>query len=176
MRHLKQRRDELAARLYTTENRIYGHVFLVPGRSTADLLNMDQNKFISVTGAKLFTAGISHPPRKDELLGQVQFLKLNRDNVLWVLGGRSTDASTATQKELKISLLFPSCLLAGVVRVPASQRLTDLLYTANAFVSLYKVQVFPYDGKTPFSKLTQETTYEFATVNIQKTISVVEIG
>lgn len=175
MGHMKKRRDEVAARFYTEKYRIYGHLFLVPGRSTADLLNMDQSKFISVTKAKLFTAGAEHPPLQSEFLGQVPFLGINREEILWVLGGRPPDPAATTMREQKVSFLFDGFLVAGVVRMRDSQRLTDLLYTSSAFLPIFKVQVFPCDAQTPFSQLSMTANYEFATLNIQRTISVVEI-
>ncbi|MCP4896232.1 MAG: hypothetical protein GY906_04585 [bacterium] len=176
MGHLKQRRDEVAARFYTPDYRVYGTIFLIPGRSTADLLNMDQNNFIPVIKSQVFAPGIDHPPLQNEFLGQVRFAGLNREQVLWVLGGRPAEPSTVAQKELKVSFIFPNYLVAGTINVPSNQRLTDLLYTSGHFVSALNVQVFPWDGKTPFGQLSGKSRYDFATINLRNTLSVVELG
>lgn len=170
----KQRREGVPVRVYTTEYRLYGTVHLVPGRSTAELFNLEQHDFVPMTDVQLFSPGYGHPPEQREYRGRVPFLALHRGNVQWVVGGRPYLAATGATREVRVSLLYRGFLIAGTVQVPTGQRISDLLYTSREFTTLTGVSLYPVGADVPFSELKPRATYDFVTVNVALVSAVVE--
>jgi hypothetical protein len=171
---LKQTREDTRVRVYTTEYRIYGHMHLVPGRSTAELLNLEQREVVPLTQVQLFTPGWVHPPQESELRGRFTFLGLNRDRILWVLGGRPTLVRGASFKDLRLSLLFPGYLLAGQLTIPSGARITDFLHNTRAFQSLTDVQLCTLVEGVPIAELKPKGRFDFVTVNLLQALGVIE--
>jgi len=171
---LKQTREDTRVRIYTPEYRIYGHMHLVPGRSTAELLNLEQRDVVPVTQAQLFSPGWAHPPRESELRGRTLFLGLNRSHIMWVLGGRPTLIKGGSMKELTLSLLFPGYLLSGTLTMPSGARVTDFLHATRAFQSLAGVSLATLDEDRPMNELQPKARFEFVTVNMLQAMGVIE--
>jgi hypothetical protein len=171
---LKQPREDTRVRIYTPEYRIYGHMHLVPGRSTAELLNLEQREFFPVTQVQMFTAGWAHPPQPEELRARLPFLGLSRSRIRWVLGGRPTIVRGASFKEVQLRLLFTGYLVAGQVTIPSGARLTDYLYSSKPFQSMSNVTLFPLAEGEPLADVSPKVKYEFATVNLQQAVAVIE--
>ena len=171
---LKQTREDTRVRIYTPEYRIYGHLHLVPGRSTADLLNLEQRDVVPVTQAQLFSPGWIHPPEESELRGRTLFLGLNRIHIMWVLGGRPTVVKSSAMKDIQLSLLFPAYLLSGVLTIPSGARVTDFLHATRAFQSLTDVSLCTLDEDLPLNELQPKARFEFVTVNMLQAVGVIE--
>ena len=171
---LKQTREDTRVRIYTPEYRIYGHLHLVPGRSTAELLNLEQRDVVPVTQAQLFSPGWVHPPKENDLRGRTQFLGLNRSHIMWVLGGRPTMVKGGSMKELQLSLLFPSYLLSGTLTLPSGARVTDFLHATRAFQSLADVSLCTLDEDRPLHELQPKARFELVTVNLLQAVGVIE--
>ncbi len=170
----KQPRDETQVRIYTPHYRIYGYVHLVPGRSTADLLNLEQRHIIPVTRANLFAPGWRHPPDKDDLRGRVHFMGLNRTKILWVVGGRSSAMTAATAKEVRVGLLYEDYLLSGQLWIPRGQRVSDHLHTSKPFQSVFGVKLYPLREGQRLADLEEQAEFEFVTVNTSEALAVIE--
>jgi hypothetical protein len=82
---------------------------------------------------------------------------------------------SSTYKQLRAGILFPGYFMAGQLFAPPNQRLTDLLYTSNAYATMFEVKLCENPGTTPFSALKPKATFEFVTINFHRAISVVEM-
>ena len=170
----KQPREEVQVRIYTLDYRIYGYVHLVPGRSTAELLNLEQRHIIPVTRANLFSPGWTHPPDKEDLRGRVHFMGLNRTKILWVVGGRAMAMTTATAKEVRVGLLYEDYLLSGQLWIPRGQRVSDHLHTSKPFQSLFGVKLYPLKEGLRLADLAPQAEFEFVTLNANEALAIIE--
>jgi hypothetical protein len=171
---LKQPREDTRVRIYTPEHRIYGHMHLVPGRSTAELLSLEQREFVPITQVQLFSPGWTHPPQAHELRARLPFLGLSRTRILWVLGGRPTLVRGASFKEVRMTFVLPGYLVGGQLTIPSGARVSDYLYTARPFQSLSSATLSTLEEGMSLADAPPRARYDFVTVNLAQVMAVVE--
>ena len=168
--------EPFEVRVHTADFRIYGTVHLPKSGSTATFLNMDRRLFVPMTGVLVYAPGYEHPPRVEEMRAAADFLAVQKQEILWVVGGRSEPAETpgVPVKKQRMALLFGCCVLVGVLVTPAGVRLSDFLAGARPFQTLFDVRLYALADDTPARELELRQAFEFVTVNVQRLLGIME--
>lgn len=168
----KQPREAASVRVVCEANRLYGEIHMVPGRSTADLFNLESRPLVPMSKVQLFSKGFAKPSEQGELQARLGFLALNRCRVLWIAGGRAATLQAA--KETRVGLVFEDHLISGQVQVPQAKRLTDHLQMSRPFVTVLHAALYPVQAGQSFSELHAIEKFEFLTVNTFRAVAIVE--
>lgn len=172
----KQPRESFEARIFTPDYRIYGNIHLLLSAGTADLLNSDNRTHLPVTGALIYTLGLEHPPRPDELKADARFTAVLKSDVCWLVGGRPSapKGNIAQFVRKRLALFFGSYVLVGELDVHKDSRLSDHLSAAKLFQTLHASAMYPLPPNQPITGLLPTQQFEFVTVNLSKVESVLE--
>lgn len=174
MRGYKQPRESLPVLAHTLGYRLHANMHLVPGKSTADLLNADKKGFVPLTDVRLFAPGHDDPPDPMTALGRTPFFGLNRETTFWVAGGRAPLLPGLNHKEVKVALVFHRTMLGGIMRIPSAARLTDHLCGLSPFQTLFNASLYPMTEGQNLSEIKPAARYEFVTVNSRLATGVIE--
>ncbi|MGQ9753575.1 MAG: DUF6812 domain-containing protein [Thermaceae bacterium] len=172
-------REILEVRVYTREHRIYGLIHQPPLAGITAYLNQDR-PFLSITGALLYSPGVHHPPRLEELVGELAFLAVRKHRILYLVGGKPDEAKGPGEYVgRRLLFLFSSMLLLGELLVPKGVRLSDFIsqiYQTRPFQLLRRAGVYPLVPGKPVQDLQPLEEFEFLTLNLQQVEGVAEVA
>jgi len=172
----RQPRDPFEARIYTAEYLIYGSIYLVHGKGTADLLNAENRNRIPVTGALVYAAGLEHPPQASELKADASFMAVNKTDICWMVGGRPSGpkGSLGLFERKRVAMLFEGYILVGELDTHKNTRLSDQLAVLKTFQTLSGAVLYRMPVQQPIVNLPPDQQFEFVTVNLNKADTVIE--
>ena len=170
----KQQRESIAVLACTIDFRIYANMHLVPGKDTAELLNIEKKDFVPLTDVRLFAPGHDDPPDPSTALGRTPFFGLNRTATLWVAGGRPPEIAEISHKDVKVAMILHRTMLAGIMKIPTAARLTDHLYTSRPFQTVFNARLYPMAKGQSLSEIKPAAKFDFVTVNSKMAIGVIE--
>lgn len=174
MKIYKQPRESLAVLANTLDYRLFANMHLVPDTTTADLLNTEKKNFIPLTDVRLFSPGHDDPPDPKTALGRTPFFGLNRKSTLWVAGGRAPVLPELTHKEVKVAMIFHHTMLAGIIKIPITARMTDHFDTSRSFQTMYNARLYPMAEGQSLSEIKAAARFDFVVVNAHLATGVIE--
>ncbi len=170
----KQPRESLPVVAWTPDYRLYANIHLVPGKSTADLLNAAKKDFIPLTDVRLFPQGYDDPPDPSTCLGCTPFFGLNRAKTLWISGGQPSARSVLSLKEVKVALIFHQNMIGGTMKIPPTARVTDHLCSSGPFYTVFNARLYPMVEGQNLSAIKPAARFEFVVVNSVLATGVIE--
>jgi len=168
-------REAFEARVYTLHHRFYGLIHLPPGMGTADHLNQER-PFLPMTGVLVYAFGLEHPPRLEALRGELPFLALRKEQIVFLVGGKPAEPKApGTYAARRLLFLLPGYLLLGELLLPRGVRLSDYLSQARRFQTLHRAGVYLLAPGRPVRDLEPLERLDFLTLNLQQVEGVAEV-
>lgn len=168
-------REVHEARVYTEHHRLYGLIHLLPALGVADYLNQDR-PFFPMTGVLVYAFGLEHPPRLEDLQGELPLLALRKEKIAFLVGGKPAEPKTPlVHKARRLLFLFPGYLLLGELLLPRGVRLSDYLSQARPFQTLYRAGVYLLRPGRPVRDLEPLERHGFLTLNLHRAEGVAEV-
>lgn len=174
----KTKMDSLDGRVYTSNYRIYGEIYSLPGAGLADQLNRKERPFLPITSVMMYDRGYRHPPDVEGFKASPAFMAVPKASLFWIMGGLPSNPEFMNVEDRLLAVMFGSYLLRGYMKLRKDSRTSDhinLRFINKPFECLYDVSVVPMGDKKPLKELAAVENCEFVTLNLRNCTGISEL-